>query len=99
VTDGAGTSSHHAEYDGAPVALTSCSVPVWIRVLSVTVQPASRQPPPIPVQADEYSASFRVCWLTFGTVHVPETDSWRLLTLGEQRALWNARDQAAAPTS
>jgi hypothetical protein len=33
------------------------------------------------------------------SVHVPETDSWRLLTLGEQRALWNARDQAAAPTS
>jgi hypothetical protein len=33
------------------------------------------------------------------SVHVPETDSWRLLSLGEQRALFNARDQAGAPTS
>jgi hypothetical protein len=33
------------------------------------------------------------------SVHVPETDSWRLLTLGEQRALWDARGAVAAPGS
>jgi hypothetical protein len=33
------------------------------------------------------------------SVHVPETDGWRLLSLAEQRALWDARDQAVAPTS
>jgi hypothetical protein len=29
------------------------------------------------------------------SVHVPETDTWRLLTLAEQRALWDARDRVA----
>jgi hypothetical protein len=28
-------------------------------------------------------------------VHVPESDTWRLLSMGEQRALWDARDRAA----
>ena len=30
------------------------------------------------------------------SVHVPETDGWRLLTIGEQRALWDARGAVAA---
>ena len=59
VSDGAGTSSHHAEYDAAPVDSTSCSVPVWINVESVALQPASMQPPPIPIQSDESSARRR----------------------------------------
>lgn len=29
------------------------------------------------------------------SVHMPETDTWRLLTLAEQRALWDARDRIA----
>ena len=29
-------------------------------------------------------------------VHEPATDTWRLLSLGEQRALWDARDRVAA---
>jgi hypothetical protein len=28
------------------------------------------------------------------SVHDPETGGWRLLSLGEQRALWDARDRA-----
>ena len=56
VIDGAGTSSHHAEYEALPVLSTSCSVPVWISVESPTVHPASMQPPPIPIQSDEDSA-------------------------------------------
>jgi len=35
-------------------------VPVWISVESVAVQPASMQPPPIPIQSEEASAC-RVC--------------------------------------
>jgi hypothetical protein len=42
--DGAGMISHHAPYDAEP-ELTSCSVPVWMSVLSPTVQPASMQAP------------------------------------------------------
>ena len=61
VSDGAGTSSHHAEYEAAPVESTSCSVPVWISVESVAVQPASMQPPPIPIQSEESSAWPAVC--------------------------------------
>jgi hypothetical protein len=53
-----------------PFALTSCSVPVWISVESVAVQLASTQPPPIPIQSDEYSACPAVCWLTVGTVQL-----------------------------
>ena len=53
--DGAGTSSHHAEYDAWPPE-TSCSVPVWISVSSPTVQPESTQPPPMPIQSDEFSS-------------------------------------------
>ncbi|MDX6700632.1 MAG: hypothetical protein QOF26_858 [Baekduia sp.] len=33
------------------------------------------------------------------SVHVPETDTWRLLSLREQRALWDARGQVTASTS
>src|SRR5258707_364921 len=54
--DGAGMISHHAEYDAAPDASTSCSVPVWMSVLSPRVQAASMQPPPMPIQSDELSA-------------------------------------------
>src|ERR1700677_520544 len=71
VSDGAGTSSYQAEYEGAPVADTSCSVPVWISVESVTVQPESTQPPPIPIQSDEASAWPAVCWVAAGTVQLP----------------------------
>ena len=53
VIDGPGMSSHHAEYEALPAASTSCSVPVWINVVSPIVQPASTQPPPIPIQSDE----------------------------------------------
>jgi hypothetical protein len=59
--DGPGMISHHAEYEEPPVAGASCSVPVWISVLSPTVQPLSTQPPPIPIQSDEYSSCPLVC--------------------------------------
>ena len=42
--DGPGMISHQAPYDALP-ELTSCSVPVWMSVLSPTVQLASTQPP------------------------------------------------------
>src|SRR5579862_9568129 len=71
VIDVTGTSSHHAEYDVEPSAATSCSVPVWMSVLSVTVQAASTQPPPIPIQSDESSAWPAVCWVAVGTVQSP----------------------------
>src|SRR5262249_39495926 len=74
VTEVTGTSSHHAEYDGAPDASTSCSVPVWIRVEPPTVQPASTQPPPMPIQSDEFSAWPGVCAVTVGTVQSPVTE-------------------------
>ena len=77
--DGAGTSSHHAEYDGAPVASTSCSVPVWMSVESVTVQPASTHPPPIPIQSDDASAWPEVCGVAAGTVQSPEMELNSLL--------------------
>src|ERR1700694_5739023 len=71
VSDGAGISSYHAEYDGVPFDETSCSVPVWISVESPTVQPASTQPPPIPIQSDEDSACPALCWRAVGTVQLP----------------------------
>jgi hypothetical protein len=74
VTDGTGTSSHHAEYDAAPEASTSCSVPVWMSVLSPTVQALSTQPPPIPIQSDDASACPAVCCVTVGTVQSPVID-------------------------
>src|SRR5438874_1417684 len=55
----------------APLAATSCSVPVWIRVLSPTVQLASMQPPPIPIQSDDDSACPAVCCVAVGTVQSP----------------------------
>jgi hypothetical protein len=79
VIDGAGTSSHRAEYDAGPVASTSCSVPVWINVRSVAVQPASMHPPPIPIQSDEASGCPAVCWVTVGTVQSPVTEVNSLL--------------------
>ncbi len=72
--DGAGTSSHHAEYEALPVLSTSCSVPVWMSVLSVAVHPASTHPPPMPIQSDE-SSSWPAVWaVTVGTVQSPVTD-------------------------
>ncbi len=41
--------------------LTSCSVPVWISVESVTVQPALTQPPPIPIQVGGRLGLVRSC--------------------------------------
>jgi len=60
-SDGAGISSYQAEYDAFPLVSTSCSVPVWISVLSPTVQFASMQPPPMPIQSDEYASWPAVC--------------------------------------
>src|SRR5207248_3271501 len=73
VTPGAGMSSHHAEYEALPLASTSCSVPAWMRVLSVIRQVASTQPPPMPIQVEEYSASPLLCWVAVGTTQSPET--------------------------
>src|SRR5213079_3153796 len=47
---------------------TSCSVPVWIRVASLSPHRASRQPPPIPIHVAELSAWPRVCCVAAGTV-------------------------------
>ena len=55
-----------------PLAATSCSVPAWIRLWSVTTQPESMQPPPIPTQVAENSSSPPRCWVAVGTVQVPE---------------------------
>src|SRR4051794_30647999 len=71
--DGPGMSSHHATYDALP-ELTSCSVPVWMSVLSPTVQPASMQPPPIPIQSDEDSSWPARCAVAVGTVQLPEIE-------------------------
>ena len=78
LSDGAGTSSYHAEYDAFPVESTSCSVPVWISVLSPAVQPESMQPPPIPIQFDDASACPAVCWVAVGTVQLPVLE-WKSL--------------------
>src|SRR5881227_2273259 len=40
-------------------------------VLSVTAQPESTQPPPIPIQSDEDSAWPEVCCVALGTVQSP----------------------------
>ena len=73
-TLGAGISSHHAEYEAAPDFVTSCSVPAWISVLSVTLQAASTHPPPMPTHVEEYSASPALCGRAVGTFHVPDTE-------------------------
>jgi len=80
VDEGAGTSSYHAEYDGCPLASTSCSVPTWISVLSPTVQLESTQPPPIPTQSADDSDCPAVCWASAGTVHSPANE-WNCLPL------------------
>lgn len=53
------------------MALTSCSVPVWISVLSVTVQPASTHPPPMPIQSEEAAACPGLWLPAAGTVQSP----------------------------
>jgi len=70
-SEGPGMISHHAEYSEPPVAGASCSVPVWISVLSPTMQLASTQPPPMPIQSDENSSCPFVCELAVGTVQSP----------------------------
>lgn len=50
----------------------------WIRVTSVNVQAVSRQPPPIPIQLEEYSASPTRCGLAVGTTHVAATE-WKVV--------------------
>src|SRR5256885_15809288 len=70
---GSGMISHQAEYEALPDALTSCSVPAWISVESVTRQLASTQPPPIPTHVEENSASPALCGVAVGTVHGAET--------------------------
>jgi hypothetical protein len=47
-------------------------------VLSPTVQPASTQPPPIPIQSEEDSDWPAVCWLAVGTIQSPEIE-WKSL--------------------
>src|SRR4051795_5069216 len=71
VIEGAGISSHQAEYDALPDAETSCSVPVWIRVSSPLVHLASVQPPPMPIQVEDDSDCPFVCWRALGTVQSP----------------------------
>src|SRR5687768_1590407 len=53
-------------------------MPAWISVVSVSVQALSRQPPPMPIQLDECSATPRFRCLTFGTIHSAATEwkSW-----------------------
>src|SRR5689334_3408979 len=70
--EGAGMISHHAPYDAVPSVATSISVPAWISVVSVAVQSMSMHPPPMPIQADEYSASPGTCWVAVGTLQTPE---------------------------
>src|SRR2546428_7806239 len=77
-----GISSYQAEYcdwvAGVCVGsqTTSCSVPVWMRVLSVWLHWASTQPPPIPIQDEEASCSNWRCALALGTVQSPVTE-WK----------------------
>ena len=68
---GAGTSSHHAEYEALPVFPTSCSVPSWISVGSAAEQAASRQPPPIPIHVEDCSAWPFWCCVAVGTLQFP----------------------------
>src|ERR1051325_2973193 len=77
VMAGAGISSYQAEYDACPDSATSCSVPVWIRVESVIVHPASTHPPPMPIHVDEYSASPGLCGVAVGTIQDPDT-TWNI---------------------
>src|SRR5688500_4138674 len=53
-------------------------MPAWISVVSVSVQALSRQPPPMPIQLDECSATPRFRCLTFGTIHSAATE-WKSL--------------------
>src|SRR5258708_231609 len=85
--EGPGMTSHQAEYDGLPDAETSCSVPVWISVLSVTVHVASTQPPPIPIQSEEAADWPVVCWLAAGTVQSPLIE-WNCFTPPCSRVPW-----------
>src|SRR5436309_11700846 len=85
VMPGAGMISHQAEYSGLPPT-TSCSVPAWIKVLSVSVQLVSRQPPPMPAHVDEYSSSPFLCWEALGTVQLAVTE-WKVDFPGS-RAPW-----------
>src|SRR5205809_6828817 len=72
VTAGPGMIAHQAEYGAKPL-LTSCSVPAWIRVLSVTRHNASTHPPPMPTHVAEYSASPLLCAVAVGTAQSPDT--------------------------
>src|SRR5437016_3760694 len=73
-------SSYQAEYCvEVPVVgskMTSCSVPAWMRVLSVWLQPASTQPPPMPTQEEENSDSACLWGLAVGTIQSPATE-WK----------------------
>ena len=79
VIAGPGMTSHHAEYGAKPL-LTSCSVPAWMRVLSVVMHNASTHPPPMPTQVAEYSASPGLCAVAVGTVQSPDT-WWNIVPL------------------
>src|SRR3954451_16649076 len=79
VRPGPGMTSHQAEYEALPFASTSCSVPSWISVASVALQPESMQPPPIPIHVDEYSSWPRVCDVAVGTIQSPEIELKSLL--------------------
>src|SRR5205823_7844165 len=73
VMAGPGLISHQAEYGAKPL-LTSCSVPAWISVLSVTRHNASTHPPPMRGGVGGYSASARVWAGAVGAVQSP--DAW-----------------------
>src|SRR6266480_5952255 len=55
----------------------SWPIPAWIRVSSVIEQAASTQPPPIPIQLEEYSASPGRCGVAVGTVHAAPIE-WKV---------------------
>src|SRR2546429_4763932 len=53
-------------------------MPAWMSVASVSVHDASRHPPPIPIQVEEYSASPARRCFAFGTTHSPEI-AWNVV--------------------
>src|SRR5437762_14147540 len=53
----------------------SWPIPAWMSVSSVIEQAASTQPPPIPIQLDEYSASPDRCGVAVGTIQAAAMES------------------------
>src|SRR5439155_10913716 len=68
-------------------------------VASPTVHPESRQPPPIPIQLEEYSASPRFRCFAFGTIHSAVT-AWNVVPFSRTPCMWpdQLNDSFAATT-